>query len=152
MNHIMKLFIAFLALCFYKINASYDNHLIETALNISQSAYCLSKTDLWDCATCSPENNYETKVDKNSELLIFGYNNDYKCMFVGFRGSSNIKNWIWFLYCIAYWPLLIRCGITAPVIPVRMCSDQLRQSSARLAVDRNTSLEHRLGNTESELQ
>lgn len=90
----MNLLLLFFTCCFYKINASYDVHLIETALNISQSAYCLSKTDSWDCSTCTIENDYETKLEKNSELVIFGYNNDYHCMFVGFRGSSNIQNWI----------------------------------------------------------
>jgi len=90
----MNLLLLFFTCCFYKINASYDVHLIETALNISQSAYCLSKTDSWDCSTCTIENDYETKLEKNSELVIFGYNNDYRCMFVGFRGSSNIQNWI----------------------------------------------------------
>jgi len=90
----MKLFLAFLSLCFYKLNASYNEHLIETALNISQSSYCLSKMDTWECQTCSSSNIYETTLDQNSELIIFGYNNDYECMFVGFRGSSNLQNWI----------------------------------------------------------
>lgn len=90
----MRMFVTFVLLCLSKIHASYNEHLIETALNISQSSYCLSKIDTWDCQTCSSQNIYETKIEKNSELVLFGYNNDYECIFVGFRGSSNIQNWI----------------------------------------------------------
>lgn len=72
----------------------YDMNLVETALNLSQSSYCMSDLDKWSCATCSDMNVYETKVLKDDELVIFGYNARYESIFIGFRGSSNIRNWI----------------------------------------------------------
>jgi hypothetical protein len=74
--------------------AFYDTHLVNTALNISQASYCMSGLDKWSCATCSNTNIYETMITRNDELVVFGYNTEYRAIFIGFRGSSNIQNWI----------------------------------------------------------
>ena len=79
-----------IALCI----SAYDTAILNYAVNISQAAYCLSNIDSWTCDTCNDNNVYETKFVKNNELVIFGYNNPYNAMFIGFRGSSNIQNWI----------------------------------------------------------
>ena len=76
------------------VQAYYDEDIVKTALNISQSAYCMSKLDDWVCATCTDTNIYETKIIEDSELVIMGYNKIYDSIFVGFRGSSNIQNWL----------------------------------------------------------
>lgn len=89
------LFTVFLLLTTINLCSSqYNVDLVYNALNISQSAYCMGKYDTWSCATCSVTNNYETKLEKKSELVIFGYNKPYDSLFIGFRGSSNIQNWI----------------------------------------------------------
>lgn len=74
--------------------ATYDQDLAKTAVNISQSAYCMSPDSNWNCKTCDSDNIYEGSIVKNGEQVIFGYNTFYDVLFVGFRGSSNIENWI----------------------------------------------------------
>ena len=73
----------------------YNENLTKTALNISQSAYCMNFiTPEWNCKTCDNDNIYEGSLLINGEQIIFGYNTKYNVIFTGFRGSSNIKNWI----------------------------------------------------------
>jgi predicted lipase len=74
--------------------SAYDEPLVHTALNISQAAYCLDSNSIWDCATCDKQNNLETIIDKKGEQVVIGFNSNYNSIFVGFRGSSNIQNWI----------------------------------------------------------
>ena len=87
---IFLFFLFFISSCL----ANYDNMLTMASINISQSAYCLSTIDSWSCATCSNQNIFETKLIDNNVLIIFGYNIQYNSLFIGFRGSSNIQNWI----------------------------------------------------------
>jgi hypothetical protein len=74
----------------YCINTS----VFYNAVNISQAAYCMTELDSWTCYTCSNNFIYETKLEKYNELVIFGYDTIYHSIFIGFRGSSNIQNWI----------------------------------------------------------
>ena len=79
---------------FVAVQSYYDEDITKTALNISQSAYCMSYLDDWTCVTCMNTNIFETKIIKDHELVIVGYNKIYDSIFVGFRGSSNIQNWL----------------------------------------------------------
>ena len=72
----------------------YNENLIKTAINISQSSYCIKNTNGCDCPTCDNDNIYETTSLIKGEFAIYGYNNFYDSIFVGFRGSSNVKNWL----------------------------------------------------------
>jgi len=72
----------------------YNEMLAKTALNISQSTYCLDTTSTWECATCSSDNEYQRLIKQDNELIIIGYNTIYKTIFASFRGSANIQNWI----------------------------------------------------------
>jgi len=72
----------------------YNEPLVKTALNISQAAYCLTPTSTWDCKTCSQDNIYEGGLFEDGEQILFGYNTKFDAVFVGFRGSSNIQNWV----------------------------------------------------------
>jgi predicted lipase len=54
----------------------------------------MTQTSKWDCITCDAENSYENILIQNGEQVIFGYNEEYKSIFVSFRGSENIQNWI----------------------------------------------------------
>lgn len=71
-----------------------NTNVFNNAVNISQAAYCMSQLDSWTCYTCSNNFIYETKLEKYNELVIFGYDMTYNSIFIGFRGSSNIQNWI----------------------------------------------------------
>ena len=87
-----------LILLFLAINTvfanEYDEMLAKTALNISQSSYCLDTSSNWECATCSVNNKYQKLIQDNGEQVVIGYNIDYDTTFVGFRGSANTQNWI----------------------------------------------------------
>ena len=72
----------------------YNEHFVKSALNISQSTYCLTSTSKWNCNTCSSDNIYDGGLFEDGEQVLFGYNTHYNAVFVGFRGSSNIRNWI----------------------------------------------------------
>jgi hypothetical protein len=89
---IIILILFFLAI--HHVNSEYDELLAKTALNISQSTYCLNNSSNWNCATCSNKNEYEKLINLDNELIVIGYNTLYKSIFVSFRGSVNTQNWI----------------------------------------------------------
>ena len=76
------------------LSNAYDNHLTHTAVNISQATYCMTQTSMWDCITCDTTNSYDNILIQNGEQVIFGYNEEYESIFVSFRGSENIQNWM----------------------------------------------------------
>lgn len=88
----------FIIIVFFQLytlaQTAYNVDLVSSALNISQSAYCMSDLDEWTCATCTKTNVYQSKIIHKSELVIVGYNKYYNTLFAGFRGSSNIQNWL----------------------------------------------------------
>jgi len=90
-----------LFLAFYGIQVcqglDFDN--ILQAVNISQAAYCINDSNEWTCATCNPQYTYETRLEHQGEQIIFGWIPDYNAVFIGFRGSSNIQNWIDNIQC-----------------------------------------------------
>jgi hypothetical protein len=69
---------------------TYNPWLASVAVNLSQSAYCST----WPCATCSPSNHLETVIEQHGERCLVGYNTDFNRLFVSFRGSTDLLNWI----------------------------------------------------------
>tara|TARA_Y100000361_G_scaffold154295_1_gene179395 strand:- start:3776 stop:4477 length:702 start_codon:yes stop_codon:yes gene_type:complete len=49
---------------------------------------------MWDCITCDIDNIYDNILIQDGEQVIFGYNEEYNSIFISFRGSENIQNWI----------------------------------------------------------
>ena len=88
------MFYLFSILLFTVVFANYNPEYSNTAILLSQSAYCMSNTNIWDCATCSSDNILEGKIENKGELVIVGYNKPTNSVFISFRGSSNIQNWI----------------------------------------------------------
>ena len=72
----------------------YNNELVKTSLNLSQSAYCVDNIDKWNCETCDKTNKIHYIIEKRGTRVLIGYNKKYNSYFVSFRGSSNIQNWI----------------------------------------------------------
>ena len=99
-------FILILANC-----QNYDENLVNTAVNISQSSYCLSEENTWDCLTCNDYNIYENHSLINGELAIYGYNKAYNYIFIGFRGSTNLENWITNIHFSMIYPYSNNIGI-----------------------------------------
>ena len=77
-----------------QIHAMYQEPIVKVALNISQAAYCVDSISTWDCATCDATNKLDTVLNKRGERVLLGFNTQHQSIFVGFRGSSNIQNWI----------------------------------------------------------
>lgn len=80
------------------VSIAFEPDFAALALNISQAAYCLPETAIdsksWTCATCSPNVTFETSYAAHGELVLFGYIPERNSLFVGYRGSTNIQNWI----------------------------------------------------------
>jgi len=94
---IHTLFLLATALSAFTATIAFDAPLANLALNISQATYCLPDTvgsSAWDCATCSPEVTYATTLVTRGELAVIGYIAERDTLFVGYRGSTNIQNWI----------------------------------------------------------
>ena len=94
MYFVTQFFIITTLLLCNEITALYQEPLVKTALNISQAAYCLDTDSIWNCSTCDATNKLDTILNTKGEQVLFGYNTEYKSVFVGFRGSVNIRNWI----------------------------------------------------------
>ena len=92
------LFLLSTTLAAFTVTLAFDPVTAGIALNISQAAYCLPDTamgsDAWDCATCSSDVTFETSHAAHGELVLFGYIAERGSLFVAYRGSSNIQNWI----------------------------------------------------------
>ena len=74
---------------------SYDVSMVQKQLNLCQASYCLD-TVSWNCKTCDPGITLEAVIEDKGTggRALVGYNGNTKRLFVAYRGSSNIPNWI----------------------------------------------------------
>ena len=79
--------------CYAENTFNYDA-IVNVSVNIAQASYCVDGNLNWDCPTCYSNNVLTNVIEKDSEQVIFGYNQDYNAIFISFRGSSNIENWL----------------------------------------------------------
>lgn len=108
----MLLQILFLIFNILVVNClEYNENLVNTALNISQSSYCVANTNGWNCLTCDNNNIYESSSLIEGEFAIYGYNNFYDLVFVGFRGSTNLKNWLTNIHFSMIYPYTSSIGL-----------------------------------------
>ena len=70
----------------------YDESISRIAVNLSQAAYCNFSS--WSCVTCDDTNILESIIESHGDRVLLGYNTQLNALFVSFRGSSNIQNWI----------------------------------------------------------
>jgi len=73
---------------------AYNESLAKHAVNLAQSSYCVSSLDQWNCLTCDPSIKLEYIVENKGSKALQGYDKYTNSIFVAFRGSSNIQNWI----------------------------------------------------------
>ena len=69
----------------------YDEHMAKEAVLLSQASYCSNSLDF-----NSFQNNSQIYhvIEKEGEKALLGYNEEYNSIFVSFRGSTNIQNWL----------------------------------------------------------
>ena len=103
----------FLLNLFFKTNLAYqyDPILTQVSINISQATYCLPFLKTYDCYTCDQFSIYESTSLINGEFSVFGYNMLYDSVFVGFRGSSNLENWLSSVRFLKVYPYSDNIGI-----------------------------------------
>ena len=73
---------------------AYDSFIGQHFTNISQASYCVDSTKTWNCNTCMENINFDYLVENKGSRAIMGYDGISQSLFVAFRGSSNIQNWI----------------------------------------------------------
>ena len=73
---------------------SFDQNKALHFTKLSQSAYCVSSVNGWNCPTCESTIHLEYIVENNGAYALQGYDSYTNSMFVSFRGSSNLENWI----------------------------------------------------------
>ena len=62
-------------------------------LDLCQAAYCVSTID-WTCTTCDSGVILEAVVSNKGARALVGMDTTTKNLFVAYRGSENIQNWI----------------------------------------------------------
>lgn len=72
---------------------SYDLTLTKDMLHLAQASYCDVDTN-WDCAVCDNDVILEKVIENNGAKALVGFHEKYNALFVAFRGSENIENWI----------------------------------------------------------
>jgi hypothetical protein len=73
---------------------SYDPVLTKHCTELAQSTYCVSSPEQWDCITCDSSIKLDYVVEDNGVRALQGYDSNTETLFVAFRGSVNIQNWI----------------------------------------------------------
>ena len=94
MTFIYNIFISYLFIfSLYSSSATYSSLVSMNALNISQASYCISN-NIWNCATCQSDIQLLEMIEEGGVRVITTLNNKTNEFAIGFRGSSNVKNWI----------------------------------------------------------
>ena len=83
----MKLLIYFLLPIIIFGSNIYNENLVKDCLLIAENTYC-------EINKINNESFVEKVLEINFDKAILGYNNKYNAIFVAFRGSSNIQDWI----------------------------------------------------------
>ena len=88
----MKLFSFFLILV---TSFSYNTDKTIHFLHLAQNSYCSDDSLInWNCKLCENTDILENIIDNNGARALIGYSSSYNSLFVSFRGSENIQNWI----------------------------------------------------------
>ena len=73
---------------------AYDENLASRAVGLAQSSYCVSSIQEWNCKKCESSMTLDYIVEENGSKALQGYDKETHSIFIAFRGSSNIQNWI----------------------------------------------------------
>ena len=85
----------YLSLFIKPVYADYDVNKTKQMLYLAQASYCPKVTPTnWDCVYCENNVILEKVIENNGAKALVGYHSDYNALFVAFRGSENIENWI----------------------------------------------------------
>lgn len=74
--------------------AVYDPIISKYMVELAQASYCVSSPTQWNCITCNPSIKLEYVVETNGVRALQGFDSYTNSLFIAFRGSSNMQNWI----------------------------------------------------------
>ena len=75
--------------------STYDETAARRALALAQASYCVAPGDTaWACPTCVDRVDVHAIFDGGGGRAVVGYDHQEKTLFVAFRGSENVPNWI----------------------------------------------------------
>jgi predicted lipase len=75
--------------------SAYDETAARRALALAQASYCVAPGDTaWACPTCVDRVDVHAIFDGGGGRAVVGYDHQEKTLFVAFRGSENVPNWI----------------------------------------------------------
>jgi hypothetical protein len=84
----------FLGLFLFSLVNAYDPTLSKHCTELAQSTYCISSPEEWNCITCDSSIKLDYVVEENGVRALQGYDSNTKTLFIAFRGSVNIQNWL----------------------------------------------------------
>jgi|TARA_B110000967_G_scaffold113721_1_gene116344 hypothetical protein len=84
----------FLGLFLFSLTHAYDPTFTKHCTELAQSTYCVSSTEQWNCITCDSSIKLDYVVEDNGVRALQGYDSTTNSLFVAFRGSVNIQNWL----------------------------------------------------------
>ena len=90
----MYIMLFLVGLFIFSLVNAYDPVLTKHCTELAQSTYCVSSPEQWDCITCDSSINLDYVVEDNGVRALQGYDSNTETLFVAFRGSVNIQNWI----------------------------------------------------------
>lgn len=73
---------------------AYDESIAKRGVNLSQSSYCVSSIEQWNCTSCDSTMKLEYVIEEEDSRALQGFDTITNTIFTSFRGSSNIHNWI----------------------------------------------------------
>lgn len=84
----------FLGFFLFSLVTSYDPTFSKHCTELAQSTYCVSSPEQWNCITCDSTIKLDYVVEENGVRALQGYDSTTQSLFVAFRGSASIQNWI----------------------------------------------------------
>ena len=93
----MKLIFLFAVIFGVTMNVSvaYNTDMARHCVELAQASYSsISDLDSWTCKTCDQRVEMEYVVEEDGVLAIQGFDSYSDALFIAFRGSVNIQNWI----------------------------------------------------------
>lgn len=79
----------------FNVIQRYDEDVTKHTLNFAQATYCMVKLDHFRCRTCDPDITLYRIITRESAKVLVGYSEKQHAIMVGFRGSSNVMNWVY---------------------------------------------------------
>jgi predicted lipase len=79
----------------FSIGSAYDEDVARHCVDLSQASYSgISDLDSWTCKTCDQNVELDYVVEECGVRALQGYDSYSDSLFIAFRGSVNIQNWI----------------------------------------------------------